>query len=197
MNASWPITALLGLLCALRTAAAAVPTPEFLFPAGGKAGAAFNVTVGGKLDGWPVAAWTDHPGLVFKAATNSGAYSVSIGPDVPPGPHLVRFHNADGAAEPRTCVVGTRPEILEVEPNDDFRQAQRLALPAVVINGGLEKAGDVDSFSLAVEPGKWLVAAVDAYALGSSVDPVVQILDERGVRVAFNHDTHNLDPLVA
>ena len=188
---------LLSAFCSLLAASAAVPAPEFLFPSGGQAGATVSVTVGGKLDGWPVGAWTDHAGLVFKAATNSGAYSVSIGADVPPGPHLVRFYNGDGAAEPRTFVVGTRTELLEVEPNDDFRQAQQLANPAVVINGRLEKAGDVDSFSLAATPGQWLVAAVDAYSLGSSVDPVVQILDERGVRVAFNHDTHNLDPLVA
>jgi hypothetical protein len=181
----------------LPAARAAAPAPEFIFPAGGKQGATFNVTVGGKLDGWPVGVWTDHAGLVFKATTNSGAFTVTIGADVPPGPHLVRFHNGDGAAEPRTFVVGTRDEVPEAEPNDDFRKAQRLDKPAVVVNGRLEKAGDVDSFAIQAEQGKWIVAAVDCYALGASVDPVVQILDERGVRVAFNHDTHNLDALVA
>ncbi len=176
---------------------AAAPAPEFLFPSGGKQGATVSVNVGGKLDGWPVSAWTDHSGLVFKPATNSGNYTVTIGADVLPGAHLVRFYNGDGAAEPRPFVVGLRDEILEVEPNDDFRKAQRLAKSVVVVNGKLEKAGDVDSFAVTAEQGKWIVAAVDAYALGSSVDPVVQILDERGVRVAFNHDTHNLDALAA
>lgn len=191
----WRSAAILPLLFGLSTAQAAVPAPEFLFPAGGKQGTTVSVTVGGKLDGWPVGAWTDHAGLVFKPTTNSGTYTVSIGADVPLGPHLVRCYNGDGAAEPRTFVVSSRDEILEVEPNDDFRKAQRIEKSAVVINGKLEKAGDVDSFSMTVEKGKWLVAAVDAYALGSSVDPVVQILDDRGVRVAFNHDTHNLDAL--
>ena len=181
----------------LSAARAAAPAPEFIFPAGGKQGATVKVTVGGKLDGWPVGVWTDHANLIFKAATNSGAFSVSVGADVPPGPHLVRFYNGDGAAEPRTFVVGRRDEVLEAEPNDDFRKAQRLAQSAVVVNGRLEKAGDVDSFAIQAEQGKWIVAAVDCYALGSSVDPVLQILDERGVRVAFNHDTHNLDALVA
>lgn len=187
------------LICCLAGSAAraAVPAPEFIFPAGGQQGATLKVTVGGKLDGWPVGVWTDHPGLVFKAETNSGAFTVTIGAEVPPGPHLVRFYNGDGAAEPRTFVVGTRDEVPEAEPNDDFRKAQRLDKPAVVVNGRLEKAGDVDSFAIQAEQGKWIVAAVDCYALGSSVDPVVQILDERGVRVALNHDTHNLDALVA
>ncbi|MEQ2007360.1 MAG: hypothetical protein ABMA26_11230 [Limisphaerales bacterium] len=189
--------AILFSLSALLSAEGAAPAPESLFPSGGKQGATVSVNVGGKLDGWPVAAWTDHSGLVFKPATNSGTYSVSIGADVPPGAHLVRFYNGDGAAEPRPFVVGLRDEILEVELNDDFRKAQRLAKSAVVVNGRLEKAGDVDSFAITAEPGKWIVAAVDCYALGSSVDPVVQILDERGVRVAFNHDTHNLDALAA
>lgn len=187
------------LLCSFAASAAraAAPAPEFIFPAGGKPGATFNVTVGGKLDGWPVGVWTDHAGLVFKATTNSGAFTVSIAADVPPGPHLVRFFNDDGAAEPRTFVVGTRDEVLEVEPNDDFRKAQLVDKSAVVVNGRLEKAGDVDSFAIRAEQGKWIVAAVDCYALGASVDPVLQILDERGVRVALNHDTHNLDALVA
>lgn len=187
------------LLCSFAASAAraAAPAPEFIFPAGGKPGPTFNVTVGGKLDGWPVGVWTDHAGLVFKATTNSGAFTVSIAADVPPGPHLVRFFNDDGAAEPRTFVVGTRDEVLEVEPNDDFRKAQLVDKSAVVVNGRLEKAGDVDSFAIRAEQGKWIVAAVDCYALGASVDPVLQILDERGVRVALNHDTHNLDALVA
>lgn len=187
------------LLCSFAASAAraAAPAPEFIFPAGGKPGPTFNVTVGGKLDGWPVGVWTDHAGLVFKATTNSGAFTVSIAADVPPGPHLVRFFNDDGAAEPRTFVVGTRDVVLEVEPNDDFRKAQLVDKSAVVVNGRLEKAGDVDSFAIRAEQGKWIVAAVDCYALGASVDPVLQILDERGVRVALNHDTHNLDALVA
>lgn len=187
------------LLCCLAgfSARAAAPAPEFLFPAGGRQGATVSVTVGGKLDGWPVGVWTSHAGLGFKAKTNSGEFTVTIGADVPPGPHLVRFHNGDGAAEPRTFVVGMRDELTEVEPNDDFRKAQRLEKPAAVINGRLEKAGDVDSFAVSAEQGKWLIAAVDCYALGSSVDPVVQVLDEHGTRVALNHDLHNLDALVA
>ena len=194
----WPLAAILcSLVGAVLSTRAAAPAPEYLFPSGGKQGATFSVNVGGKLDAWPVSAWTDHSGLVFKPTTNSGTYSVTIGADVPPGAHLVRFFNADGAAEPRPFVVGLRDEILEVEPNDDFRKAQRLTKSATVVNGKLEKAGDVDSFAITAEQGKWIVAAVDAYALGSSVDPVVQILDERGVRVAFNHDTHNLDALAA
>ncbi len=142
------LSAILFFLFAVISAQAAAPAPEFLFPAGGKQGATVSLNVGGKLDGWPVGVWTSHPGLTFKAATNSGAYSVSIGKDVTPGPHLVRFFNTEGASEPRAFVVGRRDELLEIEPNDDFRRAQRVEKSAVVINGKLEKAGDVDSFAI-------------------------------------------------
>lgn len=189
---------LLALSCLVGILArAAAPAPEFIFPAGAKQRAQITVSVGGKLDGWPVGVWTDHPGLVFEAKTNSGSFAVNVSANVPPGPHLVRFYNGDGSAEPRTFVVGRRDEVLEAEPNDEFRKAQRIDQTAVVVNGRLEKAGDVDSFAIRAEQGKWIVASVDCYALGSSVDPVLQILDERGVRVALNHDTHNLDALVA
>ena len=176
---------------------AAVPAPDAFFPAGGQVGSSQGVKAGGKLDGWPVGAWTDHPGLTFTATTNAGLYVVKVAADVPPGPHLVRLFNAEGSAEPRTFVVGRREELNEVEPNDDYRKAQTILPVGSVINGRLDKPGDVDSFAIQVEAGQWVVAAVDAYALGSSVDPVVQILDDRGVRVAFSHDTHNLDPLTA
>lgn len=192
-----PLAAILYSVASIHSAQAAAPAPEFLFPAGGKQGTTVSVTAGGKLDGWPVGVWTSHAGLAFKAKTNSGDFTVSIGADVPPGAHLVRFHNGDGAAEPRSFVVGARDEILEAEPNDEFRKAQRIGKAAVVINGKLEKAGDVDSFAITAEQGKWIVAAVDCYALAVSLDPVVQILDERGTRVAFNHDTHSLDAFVA
>lgn len=188
---------LLWLLAVVSRGPAAAPAPDALFPAGGWVGSILGVRAGGKLDGWPVRAWTDHPGLTFEATTNSGLYVVKVGADLPPGPHLVRLFNAEGAAEPRTFVVSRGKELNEVEPNDDYRVAQPVPLPGAVINGRLDKAGDVDSFALEVEAGQWVVAAVDAYALGSPVDPVVQILDDRGVRVAFSHDTHNLDPLTA
>ena len=64
------ISALLGCFVGL-SASAAVPAPEFIFPAGGKQGATVSVTVGGKLDGWPVGVWTSHAGLAFEAKTNS------------------------------------------------------------------------------------------------------------------------------
>jgi len=65
------------------------------------------------------------------------------------------------------------------------------------VNGALEKAGDTDTFAFKAEAGRWIVLDLQGYALGSQMDPAMKLLDGHGVEVAMNHDTHNLDPLIA
>ena len=175
----------------------AVPTLDNLFPAGGQAGSTFTLTPSGKLDPWPVKVWFDCAGVEAMPSTNSGQFTVTIAKDAPVGPHVVRAFNADGSSEPRTFIIGRYPEVTEQEPNDGFAKAQRVASLPVVVNGRLEKRGDVDSFAVRVEAGRWLVAAVDGYALGSPMDPFLHVLDEHGTKLALSTDTHNLDPFIA
>jgi hypothetical protein len=47
-----------------------------------------------------------------------------------------------------------------------------------------------------LKAGKWLIATVDAYSLGSPMDPMLYLLDSQGVRIAFGNDSQNLDPLL-
>ncbi len=176
---------------------AEVPTLDYLFPAGGQRGTNVTVTVGGKLEPWPAKMWADSPGLEFKAETNKNTFTVQIAKDVPLGVHLVRAYTADGASAPRWFVVGEQRELLEQEPNDNARQAQFIESLPVTINGQLEKGGDVDSFAVKLTAGQWLVAGVEAYGIGSPMDPTLHLLDEHGVRVAYASDTQNADPLLA
>jgi hypothetical protein len=176
---------------------APAPTLDYLFPAGGQQGSAFTLTVGGKFEPWPVKLWIDYPGVVFTTETNSGRVSVQIAKDVPLGPHFVRLFNNDGPSTPRIFVVGRLSELAEQEPNDNHQRAQFVEKLPVTINGRLEKSGDVDSFAVKIEAGRWLVAQVDAFALGSPVDPFLHLLDADGHRVAFANDTTNFDPLLA
>ncbi|MBO0700830.1 MAG: PPC domain-containing protein, partial [Zavarzinella sp.] len=75
--------------------------------------------------------------------------------------------------------------------------AQAVAAPAVV-NGRLEKPGDVDVFSVAVKKGETLIASVDAYrSLRSPMDAVLQVLSADGFVLDQNNDWHGLDPQVA
>jgi len=62
------------------------------------------------------------------------------------------FTTTRGASGLRPFIVGTLPEVLEKEPNDDYRKAQPLE-QSCVVNGRLEKPGDVDCFSIKLDEG--------------------------------------------
>ncbi|MBI3880460.1 MAG: hypothetical protein HY301_10410 [Verrucomicrobia bacterium] len=185
------------LLVAL-PAHAAAPTLDYLFPAGGGQGTEVGVTLGGKFEPWPVSFWADAPGLEFKTDAKNGSVTIRIAKDAPTGPHFVRVFNESGASAPRWFVVTSHRELMEQEPNDTARQAQDAGPLPVVFNGRLDERGDVDSFNVKTEAGRWLVARVDAYSLGSPLDAVLHLYDSNGVRMAFNHDgPQGLDPFLA
>lgn len=184
------------LLAASLTAFAAEPSLKHLAPAAGTQGTTASVVATGKFDPWPVKAWVNAPGIVFKPGDKAGKFDVEIAKDAAPGPHLVRFFNDSGASTPRFFIVSTEPEIAEVEPNDAFKSPQKIAALPATISGKLDKAGDVDSFAVVLKKGQTLTASLEAYVLMSTFDGLLRIVDERGTELAFNHDDRTLDPLL-
>jgi hypothetical protein len=173
---------------------AAEPTLTHLYPAAGQQGTTVSVTATGKADPWPPQVWVDAPGITFKPSKTKQKFDVEIAKDAAPGPHLVRFYNKDGASLPRFFIVSTEPELLEKEPNDDYKSPQKIdALPAT-ISGRLDKAGDVDCFAVTLKRGETLTAWVEAYVLASTFDGMLHVIDENGQELAFNHDGRTLDP---
>src|SRR5256885_1413624 len=146
---------------------AEVPTLDYLFPGGGQRGTTNSLTIGGKFDPWPPKVWVDSAGLHFEPQTNKGSFKVVIESEAKVGAHLIRIFNDDGASAPRWFVVGVEHEISEIETNDSWTEAQHIEALPITINGRLEKSGDVDSFAVRLEADKWLIATVDAYAIGS------------------------------
>ncbi len=188
---------LIAVLLLPLSAAAAPPTLDFFYPAGGQRGTTVEVVASGSFSAWPVQAWADDTGIEIRPGKETGKFQVAIAAATPPGLHHVRLYNADGASVLRPFVVGTLPEVLEKEPNDDPRKPQVLT-PGVVVNGQLEKAGDVDTFAVSARKGQTLVAAVDAqHPLGSPMDGVLQLLSADGFVRAQSNDYHGLDPLIA
>lgn len=181
------------------------PTLDYIFPLAWQQGDTIALTLGGKLDPWPVKVWTDCAELNFtvhtntdKSSTNTGTISVQVAKEAPLGPHLLRIYNKDGASLPRLFLITQDKDEEEKEPNDSLKQAQPIEKLPAMITGRLEKAGDVDAFRFHLEAGKWLVARVDAYSLGSPLDALLGLVNEQGLRVAFNHDSaKNIDPLLA
>ncbi len=82
--------------------------------------------------------------------------------------------------------VDTLPEGLEKEPNDESARAQRVNLP-VIVNGRIDRPGDVDVFRFEGRAGQEVVAEVYARRLGSPLDSSLELTDASG-QVAFNDD---------
>lgn len=189
---------LLGVLCvAAVNPASSAPTLTHVFPAGAQVGSTVEVTAGGTFDRWPAAVWVSGSGVAVRAAKDKGKLAVTVSADASPGTYWLRVHDQTGASALRPFVVGTLPEVAETEPNDEVEKAQPVVQPALV-NGRLQKNGDVDAYAVILAKGQTLVAAVDAHrTLKSPMDAVLQVVSADGFVLAENHDHAGLDPLVA
>jgi hypothetical protein len=205
------VAALLSIVAVLPSASvyAAPPAVKNLFPAGGQRGQSIAVTAAGEFPTWPVKIWSDHPGVTAIASQEQGLMQVSIAANATPGVAWLRVYSDDGAANMRPFIVGTLAELTEVEPNDAPVEGQAID-GARVVNGRLQKRGDVDGFAVSLKQGETLIAALAANShLGSPVDAVLQICelverrplaDAKPQVEAFvldqNHDAVGLDPSI-
>jgi hypothetical protein len=177
---------------------AAPPRVDYFFPAGGQRGTTIEVTASGAFERWPNKAFVEGAGVTIQPQKTSGKLAITIAKDAEPGVRWIRLHDDDGASIARPFFVGVLPEVLEKEPNDDSKKPQVLERPNVVVNGRLEKLGDVDAFAVKLTKGQTLVASVEANrTLRSPMDGVLQILSADGFVLEQNDDYHGLDPQIA
>jgi hypothetical protein len=177
-------------------AVAAPPKLQHLFPPGGKRGESVEVTASGTFDKWPVQIWVDHAGVDVVAEKDKGKFKVTIAADAEPGVYWLRAFHPDGASSLRPFVVGMLDEVIEAEPNEKLDQGHPIS-GATIVNGRLGKSGDVDTFQLDLKGGQTLVAALDASrTLGSPMDAVMQVCDDRGFVIEQNDDARGTDPMI-
>ena len=93
-----------------------------LFPPGAGRGQTVAVDASGTFDHWPVKAWIEGRGVEIQAEKEKGKLTVVVAADAPPGLRWVRLYDEEGATALRPFVVGTLPEVVEVEPNDEPKQ---------------------------------------------------------------------------
>ncbi|MDP7016614.1 MAG: PPC domain-containing protein [Pirellulaceae bacterium] len=183
-------------LCAPATLQAAPPKLTSFYPAGGERGKTTSVTAAGEFPNWPVDVEVDGDGLTLKPTEKKGVFEAVVDANARTGVRMLRVFDKGGSSEFRPFVVGGLPEVGEAEPNDDSRKPQIIEGSAVV-NGKLQKGGDVDIFEVSLRKGQTLVAAVLANrVLASPMDPVMQICDADGFVLAQNDDERGIDPLL-
>lgn len=194
MNAARCLTLVAGWFAICPTIYAAAPEAKHLLPAGAAKGTAVEVTVAGKLGTRPVHVWCSQSGVAVEIPEKDGPVKITVAEDAQPGLCWLRFFNSEGASELRPFIIGTLPEAVEKEPNNDVAKAHHLEHSSVV-NGVLGNSGDVDVYALELKKGQTLVASMEANRrLGSPMDGVLQILSPRGFVLEQNDDHPDLDP---
>ncbi len=173
---------------------AAAPSLKGVFPPGGMRGTEMEVTLEGQMEKGQV--WIEGEGVTFSAPDEKGLVKAKITPEAAPGIRLLRVFNVEGVSEAVRFVVGTLPEMKETQPNHAPDKAMMLEKLPVCVNGKIDKGGDMDHFAFSLKKGQSLRLELLAYTLGSPIDPLLHVLDEKGTRLATASDGRNLDPVL-
>lgn len=196
-------------LCCSSTNDLQAQPPELtrIFPAGGAPDSTVEITLSGKFPKWPIAIHSTSPDVLFEANSENGKVTAKIAANASPQIVWVRLHEPSGVTQAQRFVIGNGlyketieskiSEAVEMEPNGLIDQSQAIASLPIMLNGALEKSGDVDLFALQLKKGESI--AVNLFAergLRSAVDASIQILDGKGFVLEQNLDTFGLDPFV-
>ena len=195
-----------GFLAAALTVSASAQLPQIritsVYPAGAQQGTTADVTVsvGTDIDEATELLFS-HPGLKATPRKDGNGnplanqFSVTIDSSVPAGLYDVRMRGPFGVSNPRTFRVDTIPEVPEAEPNNLPEQAMAVTLGNVV-NARANSAADVDMYTVGVKAGQVVVVRAEAAAIDSLMQPVVELFDASGRRVAFSRRQRQQDPVV-
>jgi len=127
---------------------------------------------------FPLGTRVDVPAVVKLTGWNLPASQVSVNASAEPGIELV----SSGASNKASFKVDALPEISEAAA-----KSHGIVLP-VVVDGRVDRPGDVDVFHFKGQAGQKIVAEVFARRLGSPLDSVLELTDAKGKRIAFNDD---------
>ncbi|VTR93995.1 Probable serine proteinase, subtilase family OS=Planctomyces maris DSM 8797 GN=PM8797T_03955 PE=4 SV=1: PPC [Gemmata massiliana] len=153
--------------------------PGAVFPAGGQAGTEVAV----KLFGDATGDRTERVTLP-KAGAPFEFYPSDLGGTAP---------------TPNPFRVSAFPNVNEVEPNNELKQASAATGWPVAFNGIIEKPGDADHFRFRAKKGDVIDVQAFAFRVGSPLDTVVAVLDAGSEVIGANDDdeTHDSRLLVA
>ncbi len=183
-------TLALALLVGPSAAQAQFPATRLytLFPSGGQVGQTTEVTVTGGDDLEELDALLfSHPGITATPKLNdqkqpiNQVFLVTVAADVPPGLYEAYTRGLWGVSNPRRFIVGTRPQVNEVEPNNTPDKPQAATLNQAIF-GRMDGGTDVDWYSFVAQKGQRIVFDCMSARIDSRMEPVLEILDPTGRR---------------
>lgn len=155
------------------------PRPTAVVPAGGKPGETLEVTFLGDATG----PWKKK----ITVPKNPVFYS-TYKPGDERGTPL--FAEDDKGASPTPLIfrVSDLDNVVESEPNDDFKTQANPGKAPIAFNGVIEKKGDVDCFEFAAKKGEVYEVRVHARSIRSPLDSVLNIYRKSNGSSAGNND---------
>lgn len=120
---------------------------------------------------------------------NQVTIEVDVSPEAPVGPVGFRIQTPLGTSpDGKFLVEPYYGESPDREPNNTPEQAFESYLPTILV-GEISKPGDADYFKIKVKAGEQLVFENGAVEIGSTLQPVVEILrEDQSVVKAFGND---------
>ena len=104
------------------------------------------------------------------------------------GEHTMRLRTATGISDLKTFYVGPFPVVEEKEPNNNFKQPQKIQLGHTI--SGVITNEDVDYFSVELKKGERLSVELEGIRLGQSLfDAYVGIFDTKRFEITSADDT--------
>ncbi len=161
-----------------RLTVGAIPWVTSAFPAGGRQGTIAQLALRGVNLPSPAVAPVSFPTLL---PDDPWSTAVAIG---------------NLATNSIRLGISELEEVREVETNNRVATATPIAVP-VVVNGSLASKGvpaDEDWFQFDAVGGTAYQLDLDAYRLGSGLDPVLSVHDTKGNRLAVADDVRGRDP---
>ncbi len=207
-----PVALLLGLAFAWSLAlpaAAQLPAARMfsIHPPGGKQGTTFQVAISGPdLDDARQLHFAD-PAITAEPVIHEAGlgqigpqvapnlFTVTIKPEARPGLYEARAVGKYGISSPRAFVVGSDPELREVEPNNSLKTAMEVPL-GTIVNGRSDGGADLDYFKFGAKAGQRVIIDCWAMRIDSRMDATLVLYDAAGRELASNRDTNRRDPLL-
>lgn len=186
------------LLAAVSQVVAQAPTITFTTPLALKAGQANDFKLhGGALAG-PTQLWTSFASQsVLKPdvpmnGMNAGecVYSVTVPSDVPPGIYGLRVATANGTSPMRMVVIDDLPSVTQTGGNTNPAGALALTLP-VAVDGQVANLSQ-HYFKFTATAGQLVSFDLLARRIGSTLDPMIRLLDAKGRELAYSDDVPGL-----
>jgi hypothetical protein len=176
---------------------AAPPKPELVrnatlnppAPRAAARGGKTRITLSGNSVGRATEVVFSEPGLTAsivkaeKPDPNRLEADLTIAPDARLGLHRIGVVTPLGVPGFQSFAVEAQPSSPEAEPNDDPSALKPIPLPATLV-GTIDRPGDLDHVRFEAKQGRQLVFAMTAKTLGSGLNGVLALLDDKGRTLA-------------